>query len=334
MRSRELEVAELDPLSGAVREAWRGLAARCPDATIFQDPDWLLPWWAHLGAATTPWLLGVRAGGELIGLAPLGIRSQLGAREVTFLGGDVTDYFGVLAAPHARAVVARAVLDHLARAADRFDHAVLARLPACASLFAVPPPRALSCSAHDADVCPYVPMPEGARALSDAIPPGFAKRVAQSLRAAHRRGAFELVWIGPGGSAAFLESLFALHAARWRARGGEGVLAGACLQRFYREAVGALAPRGLARMLEVRLDGAPVAAVLAFAHRRRVLHYAAGFDPSAARLSPGRIALAALFSRAIAERAREVDLLRGVEPHKYDWGARDRTTRTLRITRA
>ncbi|MCZ7678224.1 MAG: GNAT family N-acetyltransferase [Sandaracinaceae bacterium] len=116
--------------------------------------------------------------------------------------------------------------------------------------------------------------------------------------------------------------------------GGEGVLAGACLQRFYREAVGALAPRGLARMLEVRLDGAPVAAVLAFAHRRRVLHYAAGFDPSAARLSPGRIALAALFSRAIAERAREVDLLRGVEPHKYDWGARDRTTRTLRITRA
>lgn len=334
MPSHEPIAVELDIESRADRAEWRELASRCPDATVFQDPDWVCAWHARLGGDTEPWLVGVRARGELVGLAPLGIRARGERREVVFLGGDVSDYFGLLAAPHARAAVARVVLEHLASAADRWDQALLGRLPPSSSLFGVALPASLSAETAEHDVCPYVPLPAEARTLAHVVPAGFAKRVAASLRAAYRAGPYEARWIAPDGARAFVETIFALHAARWRAVGQKGVLVGDALRGFWDEAVPALAARGLARMLEVRLRGEPIAALLAFARRGRVLHYLSGFDPRAGKLSPGRLALAALFERAIAEHAREVDFLRGVERYKYDWGARDRSTYALRITHA
>ncbi len=330
MRSREPAASAIDPTKESDVAEWCALAARCPDATVFQHPDWILPWHAHLGAGIEPWLVGVRAGGDLIGLAPLGVA---GGR-VAFLGGEVSDHLGLLAAPHARARVATAVLEHLAAERARWDEAVLARLAPSSSLLAVPIPPALRASHAAGDVCPYVSLPSGARSLSEVLPRGFARRVRQSLSVARRAGRYEVRWIAADEVSPFVETLFALHEARWALEQQRGVLARQDVRAFWRDAMPALSARGLSRFLEIRLEGEPIAAYAAFARRGRVLSYLGGFDPRAAKLSPGRLALAALFERSIAEGAHEIDFLRGAEPYKYDWGARDRTTHVLRLEHA
>jgi CelD/BcsL family acetyltransferase involved in cellulose biosynthesis len=51
------------------------------------------------------------------------------------------------------------------------------------------------------------------------------------------------------------------------------------------------------------------------------------FDPAFERLSPGKLAFLHAIEAAIAEGCDTFDLLRGDEPYKYDWGARDRSLR-------
>jgi hypothetical protein len=52
--------------------------------------------------------------------------------------------------------------------------------------------------------------------------------------------------------------------------------------------------------------------------------YIGGFEPDLAVFSPGTLLLAHAIDAAIAAGRLEVDFLRGAEPYKYRFGARDR----------
>src|ERR687888_566153 len=80
---------------------WSALWARCPAATPFQSPEWLIPWWRHIGEGQL-WTLACRSEGRLVGLAP-------------------TDYLDALFAPGFASAGAAAVLAHLAAACERWD---------------------------------------------------------------------------------------------------------------------------------------------------------------------------------------------------------------------
>jgi hypothetical protein len=54
----------------ALRPEWRALWRRCPAATPFQSPAWLLPWWRHLGGGELL-AIAVRDGERLVGDGPL-----------------------------------------------------------------------------------------------------------------------------------------------------------------------------------------------------------------------------------------------------------------------
>ena len=67
-----------------LRVQWLELWRRCPHATPFQSPDWLLPWWRNLGAgaAQIPFFGRARAQGlirdPLYETDPSGPRFQQG----------------------------------------------------------------------------------------------------------------------------------------------------------------------------------------------------------------------------------------------------------------
>src|SRR5919198_431245 len=79
---------------------WSALWARCPTATPFQSPEWLIPWWRHIGEGEL-WTLACRSEGRLVGLAPLYIYRRPGTaqREVFPVGIATTDYLDALLAP-------------------------------------------------------------------------------------------------------------------------------------------------------------------------------------------------------------------------------------------
>ena len=70
-----------DPASLAIEEAssiealerlrpeWEALWGAIPDATPFQSPAWLIPWWRHVGDGELL-TLSLRESGKLIGLFP------------------------------------------------------------------------------------------------------------------------------------------------------------------------------------------------------------------------------------------------------------------------
>jgi CelD/BcsL family acetyltransferase involved in cellulose biosynthesis len=100
------------------------------------------------------------------------------------------------------------------------------------------------------------------------------------------------------------------------------VLADAAVRAFHHAA----APRLLAREcleLEVGfLDGRPFAAT--YVLRRHHAHlYLFGFDPGQPKLSLGSLAIWRSIQRAAQAGLERYDFLRGCEPYKYAFGARN-----------
>src|ERR1051326_4402630 len=77
-----IEECRLDTELPALESEWYMLWAECPHATPFQSPEWLIPWWNHLGQGEL-WILAVRRDNRLVGLAPLLIQQHSQTAERT-----------------------------------------------------------------------------------------------------------------------------------------------------------------------------------------------------------------------------------------------------------
>ena len=121
-----------------------------------------------------------------------------------------------------------------------------------------------------------------------------------------------------------VETLFRLHAARWESRGEAGVLADLAVQAFHRAATPRLAAAGLLHATLLRIEGR-AAGVFHGLRRGRILYaYLGGLDPAFAFESPGTVLMGHAIETLMAEGAGVLNLLRGQEPYKYEWGAVDR----------
>jgi CelD/BcsL family acetyltransferase involved in cellulose biosynthesis len=121
-----------------------------------------------------------------------------------------------------------------------------------------------------------------------------------------------------------LDVLETLHAARWKARGGDGMLATPHLRAFHREAARALLGCGMLALFTVRFGGRPAGSLHCLRDRHATRNYLGGFDPAQSRRSPGAILIAHAIADAHRRGHAAFDFLRGAEPYKYAWGARDR----------
>jgi CelD/BcsL family acetyltransferase involved in cellulose biosynthesis len=77
-----------------------------------------------------------------------------------------------------------------------------------------------------------------------------------------------------------------------------------------------------------------VSVVYGFITHGTASFYLGGFAPDLAQLSPGTLAIGDAIERSVLAGARELDFLRGREPYKYQWGARDRPTCQLTLHRS
>lgn len=304
-----------------LRAPWRALWERAPAATPFSAPEWLLPWCRHL-AEHAPWSVAAWRGDDLVGLAPTFVYRAGGERVLGLLGGGVSDYQDVLAEDVA---AASAILEFLRAAAPAFDRCELRSLPSGSMLLACVAPDDGAALSRD-DVCPVLTLPRRFDDLRAVASGGLLADVRRQRRVLGRTGGLEVVRAPPDDPGELVEALFRLHEARWRSRGGEGVLAGAALARFHADAVRELAAAGMLRLVAVRWGRRIIAVLYAHFARGRLYTYLQGIEPTATRMSPGSVVLAAAIEDAIAEGASEVDMLRGGEAYKYRWGAVDRST--------
>lgn len=290
----------------ALRPEWSALWERCPSATPFQTPEWLLPWWESFGAGQLA-AFALRADGKLAGVAPFWIDGAV----LRLLGAGISDYLDVLIEPECRRAAANALWRRILELP--WQRCEFTDLPSGSLILETLPPH-LEAAVGPCAVCPVL-----------KLPPAHRPNVQRNLRR-YGRSLGPLENVSPQTLDEYVDALFRLHSARWSDRGEPGVLADPVLQAFHRRAAAGLLATGRLLLCGLRREGSLAAVIYGFQGHGRIWTYLSGFDPAAARLSPGTVALGLALERAARAGCREADFLRGGEPYKYAWGARDRPT--------
>ena len=314
-RPRRRTAFTIEALHGAealrgIAHEWRALWERCPDATPFQHPAWLLPWCANLERHAIS-VVTLRSGGRLSAIIPAEIVRERGELVMRLLGRGVTDHLDGVIDPALPPAAVEALIDALLADCDR------------AELDQLRPESPLLHGLRGAQVRELAPALPLSRDLR-VVPRARLHELAYLRRRAAREAGLRIEAALAENLDEQLDVLFALHAARWHARGEEGVLSSAAVQRFHREAAHALHAAGLLRMYVLHLQDRAAAAFYGFSAHGRAFYYLSGFDPAFDRFSPGTLIVGHAIEQAAREGATQFDFLRGREAYKYRWGARDR----------
>jgi CelD/BcsL family acetyltransferase involved in cellulose biosynthesis len=302
----------------ALAPEWWELWGRCPAATPFQSPAWIVPWW-QVFAPGRLCTVAVREGDTLVGLASIYLEEGALGRRLLPLGIGITDYLDVLldpAVPGAAAALVGAVRE-LAPDWERWELEEL--MPGAAAFDLQVPPGATQELANQS-ACPVLAL-----SGTDPIPSRKRRKLRMAEnRVARRDGAVARV---TEDLPSFLDDLVRLHGARWATRGEDGVLADDPVRRFHAAALPRLVEAGLAHLTTLTIEGQVVGAYYGLQDARRAYAYLGGFDPAFSFESPGTVLVGHAIEAARQAGASEFHFLRGQEAYKYEWGAADRANR-------
>ncbi len=324
-----LEVSRLETLAEleSIRGEWMRLWRRCPPATPFQTPQWLIPWWRHLGNDDL-WTVAVRREGELLGLIPLFRyrRPETGARELVLVGNGVSDYLDALVLPEERATVSNVFREYLQEHGEEWDVCDFQQLREDSFLLQSPAPTGCEDWVTKGEVCSVMNPRE--------IPRRQEGNLRNRWNCSQRAGE---IWIesATGKNVRFfLQSMIDLHQASWEVRQSAGGLADPAVQRFHLEAGPALLEAGLLRLYGLFFNERLEAVWHGFHHGSKTYFYLNGYNPAHARLSLGSLLLGHAIKESVREGASEFDFLRGQETYKKLWGVREYETYRTRIAAA
>ncbi|HKC56123.1 MAG TPA: GNAT family N-acetyltransferase [Vicinamibacterales bacterium] len=316
----------------ALRPEWSSLLRASASASPFLTWEWLHTWWTHLGESSRLRMVAVRAGTELIAVAPFRVSTgtaYLPCLDMLATGDVGSDYLDVIVRGGREAEALPAIeqfvrsqrttlrLTHLGPSAvanllaDRLHASGWARTTtACGT-------------------CPYIPL-AGHTWDSYLATLGSSHRanVRRRIRALEQKFdvRFERV-TGDTQRREALAKLFEYHDRRFDEDGTAFGTDG--LRAFHDELTKRALDRGWLRMFVLRLDGAPAAVMYGFLYDGTFYFYQHGFDEQFQQHSIGLVLMGLSIRAAIDEGAGEFDMLWGVEPYKFLWARQTRELRTM-----
>ena len=318
LRARLVDKAgDLEPF----RAEWDALAVA--EGRPFCAPGWLLPWLRHAAPPDAALrAIVVEDDGRLAGVAPfIAVRGPGGVTTYRLLGAGASHRVEPVAANGRGPEVAALVAEALAKASPA---------PGVVTFDALPSGSHWPGLVRDAwarrrpwlGVEREEPAPtlnlEG-RTYEDVLAgksAHFRKRVRQASRRIEEQGGRFALAEGIDSAATALSAFVALHEARWRARGGSGVVAGGVATMLADVARELPAPARL-QVWTLEAKEGPVAAEVLLAAGGEVASWLGGFDERWAAVQPSIQLLLAAVERACREGDRRLDLGPGAQPFKY-----------------
>jgi CelD/BcsL family acetyltransferase involved in cellulose biosynthesis len=307
----------------ALEAEWLDLCRRTPDATPFQTPTWLLPWWRAFGSDNLA-VIAARDETGLRSLAPLYVIRDEDESLGLFIGTGISDYLDVLGD------VGMVIPELAGIDCQLWD---LQQLRPSSIVLQAPLPDGWSENAEDQEPCPTLSIKGAGAELENLISTHFRKKIRYYRRALERLGDVVVETPTVDTLDDLLTALFDLHTARWKRRNLPGVLADETAQRFHREVAPRMLAQGMLRMYATRVAGRMVAVFYGFALHGTVFYYLSGYDPDLEKLSIGTLIVAHAIEEAVRDGATTFDFLRGAEDYKYAWGATDRMNRRRQLIR-
>ncbi len=300
--------------------AWTELWQKDAEATPFQRPEWLLPWWRQFGSSDLR-AVAIRYADSVVGFIPLYLYREPGSqeRQLLLLGVGTTDYLNGVFAPECSVEDIRGALD-LLRADEGWDVLYASQLLPQSKLA-----RALhACAgqtenAFAGESCSRMP----AVAMAE-LPPKIRRNAMYYRNRALRLGSLELTVANASDWADSFAALERLHSSRWQARGEPGVLADPRVLAWHREALPLLERCGCLRLCSFRLDGQVLGVLYSLIDPparavRTQYFYLTAYAKEHADLRPGTLLLALAIEAAAREGVQTIDMLRGDEAYKQIW---------------
>lgn len=310
---------------------WTGLWNRCPGATPFQRPEWVLSWTQAFHPREL-YVIEIRRGARLVGLAPLFCYRSGVKRILATLAASVSDYVDWLIEPVGNTEISEKIFQYLRSSERPWDRLDLTDLPSTSCLLTLDFAD-WNCERSSETVCPVLWLPATARSVEEILPSKQRHNLRTARRRMERAGKARIETATRETLDEFLAALVRLHRARWMRSGTPGMLADTAVQDFHRLATSSLLRRHVLRLYGLRFNGQLIAALYALAERDIVYCYLQGFDPEYGSFSPGAQILAAAIDDAIRKGKIAVDFLRGGELYKYAWGTRDQSTYRICLRR-
>jgi CelD/BcsL family acetyltransferase involved in cellulose biosynthesis len=317
---------------GEIVSEWRELAASIETSSYFQTPDWVLAWWADQGRPRTILGLWRDHAGRLEAVAFLSELREPVRHGFPFAIPIVTNSGS--GRPHSADRCGWPVLPH--RVAEVRDWAathgrrrslLLRHLDHRSSgVQCVPPGARLVLTTS----CPALEL------AGDGSEVPMSKSLAKHLRRYERRLAAKGVtytWTPPEQMTPdAVDLLFALHSSS-RSRRGDSSFTPDLHAAFQRRLVGAARPGCGPAMAIAWHEGHPIGINYGFVWRDTFYAYQQGWDVSYATLRLGTVLKGETIRLARKHGLRSFDFLRGVESHKYSWGAIDVVDETWLLRR-
>lgn len=304
------------------RNYWAMLWNIDPNATPFQHPGWLLPWWHQFGRSELRGLT-ISRNGVLIAFLPFyiyhdPIRSE---RQLLLLGAGTSDYLDGIFAPDCRMEDIKAALYQLFEM-EGWDIGYTFQLRAESILFkALEQTSCVGTQPLRGENCSQIRTPS----LREA--PVKIRRNAMYYRnRAQRQGSLRLETADRSDLLATFDTLVRLHTARWQSQGQAGVLADSRVLACHREAIPELHRLGLIYLSSLFLNDEIIATAYSLVDRterreRRQYLYLTAYSIKHGDLRPGTLLLASMLEDARTKGISTIDLLRGEESYKQLWRA-------------
>lgn len=326
---------ELQPADAAALEA---LIESRPQVGVFLSKAWLSGFFIEPPGGFDPFLVLLREGGTLRGVAPIAVRHTRTHVRVGLLGGGVgSDRVDLLTVREFEAACSDTFVSWLGKAfGERAFIFELRDVPAESPLWgAVHRANAertqrFTLQPREIYTLPYLDLADvSSRIAGGAFPLGHSLRsLDKHRRWLERRGRLRIeVLQDPDEVIAAFESLTEFLHARWHRQGDVSVLDNPRVRGFHRRAILRLLGDGRLRMIRLSTDMRTIAVFYGLASSGWWGYYLAGYDRQwAGRIHLGQITLATAIDLASREGATEFDFLKGAERVKYLWPVRERSS--------
>lgn len=312
----------------AISSEWIVLYGRCPGATPFQRPEWIISW-AEIFSPECIRLIEVRSGNTLVGIAPFLIYPCGEKRVLAFMAGGISDYLDLLVDFQHENEVMSAIFQAIEEL-DSWTILDLTDLPSNSILH-----RCMQgelTTPHDQ--CSSLRLP----ATREELLQHLSRRQRANLRQAHSRiqkAGVAFIEISTQETLdEFLHDLFRLHTMRWLRDGKPGVLEDEKVKAFHRKVAPGLHAEGILRLHRLRLREQTIAVMYTLRDCATVFCYLQGYDPAFAALSPGTYLMFSVMENAILSGITKLDLLRGKEGYKQHWRVEEEATGRIQRARS
>jgi len=313
---------------------WEQLFRRNSRHSPFLAWGWVNAWLAFLAGPHELLIACHRdIAGELDFVLPLIRRARgrrIGKPGVVFacsFGPECSEKLGWLCSPALDDVSATMVAEAVSRFLNSRDFIALAPLDDAGNLpeklRSAVRSRGRTTSIGPDVVCPTLELPDSWESYLQQLSSNFRSQVRRSERNFNGSGELRIRVLEAANAKEFAHKLIGLNQSRMRVKGQISSMEDEAFQAFLLDAIPYMASQDIAWMDVVESGSEIVGVALNFVHGSGIYYYSGGFEDRFSKSRPGTALFAAAIRRGIESEYKSFNFLRGDEPYKYRWGARD-----------